>query len=457
MVEKPFHIELVERVREGHVPSEPELRQLIKACCSPGSRRELPFLEFKVDLDLADKHRWPGLLKDIVAISNSGGGVVLFGLDSNSKRVGLSTSLLAHLDPANIAQKLQKFARSGVARTAYVEIKYYQKMYGFLLVHRPDGITVFERDGDFEEPPGTPRKAFYKGVVYIRRVAGNTEASQADLDRMVNRLLNRRLQSVVARIEPVLQMPTDSDLIVRAKSAPSEGVLVDESGLGQRVTIVEDDVPGALPLREMLDPSVPYTSQQAELMSQTRQWLQGDPCHRVKRSTLARWYLNRNALTVTPEAAWFCFLSAADNHGFPMYWASRMNQGTLRELLEREIREQRYPIREVLPYVVGAFFWEERAELLGANLKQFGRRKHNRIQRILTMERDGFITGIQFVGRHFPWNTQSYAMPEFLDDRLEVESVFDEILACEEREESLASTIRSAAHQIDIWLHSATP
>jgi predicted HTH transcriptional regulator len=63
-------------------------------------------IDFKGRFDLNAKGDWCELIKDIVAMTNSGGGSILFGLDDDGQPTGLDSTEILRCDPADITNKL---------------------------------------------------------------------------------------------------------------------------------------------------------------------------------------------------------------------------------------------------------------------------------------------------------------------------------------------------------------
>jgi|GEM_PF-7085352 len=71
--------------------------------------RESKHVEFKQGFDPSTSGEWCELVKDIAAIANSGGGIIVFGLDSAGIPAGVSVDYIRAIDPADIGNKLAKY------------------------------------------------------------------------------------------------------------------------------------------------------------------------------------------------------------------------------------------------------------------------------------------------------------------------------------------------------------
>jgi predicted HTH transcriptional regulator len=72
-------------------------------------KRESKHVEFKQVFDPASPGHWCELIKDLAAIANSGGGIIIFGLDNCGEPTGQSVDGIAAIDPADIENKITKY------------------------------------------------------------------------------------------------------------------------------------------------------------------------------------------------------------------------------------------------------------------------------------------------------------------------------------------------------------
>src|ERR1017187_621256 len=114
------------------------------------AKRESKHVEFKQGFDPDSGRAWCELIKDLAAIANSGGGIILFGLDNLGKPTGESVEKIASLDPADIANKVLKY-------TGQVDFEFEirslekrgHKLIAFV-VHPISIPLVFEKPGTYD-------------------------------------------------------------------------------------------------------------------------------------------------------------------------------------------------------------------------------------------------------------------------------------------------------------------
>jgi hypothetical protein len=415
---------------------------------------EVPSLDFKQVF--ADQPRaWLELEKDIVCMANYGGGLLLFGVCSDGTWVGLPASLARLFDPATVIAKVQRHARSARITVEYVEVTHYRHRFGLMRVHAATHITLFDMDGDYPDENNRVRKAFYRGVVYSRGAGGNCAATQLDLDRLVEIAANRKVSSLLARIQTIAFLPERSQLVAQDPKQPTKGYVLVSSGEGTPVRIVPDESGAALTLSEVMTKDQPFSSLDAEVMGQVRQWAQRDRRHRVSRATLIQWYLDRALLTVADDVMEFCFLSATANFGYPMYWAAQMSRNRLRECVVEQLQAGEYPTINALPYVVGCFFWSERAALLqaeGLTLPQTARDTARRLCRLDDF--DLFRHEGRLQARTAGVDGKRLVLGDLLNGPLEAVQRLFEVLLKKDSAGRCRPGEKQLANQLDLFLHA---
>jgi hypothetical protein len=294
---------------------------------------------------------------------NSGGGVLLFGIRNDGTEIGMASSMANHFDPANLNNKLRRYHVSSQVRTSFIERSYYGKIYGFLFVHTGSTLLVFDSDLQIPNKAGKSETIARAGVVYVRRGSASAPARQIDLEAALSDLLGRGVRTFLARVEQVATLPPTTQLIAQQPGA-SSGYVLTAAGYGVPVKIVgPGEGSNSVPLSEILLPDLPFADVNGEVVGQLRQY-HADGTHRVRASTLLRWYRQRAKLQLPQGAAQFLTLSAIDNRGFPGYWTSQVPRDELRAFIVDQIERNAYPARDVVPYLVAAFFWSEREEML---------------------------------------------------------------------------------------------
>lgn len=178
------------------------------------TEKESAELDFKAEFDTTFPQDWCELIKDIVAMANSGGGLVVFGVnDDGTSATGDLTKVQA-LDPATVVDKIEKYTDqhfanfsfcNGVRRGAPVVV---------LVVSSVSIPIVFTAPGTYEVGGGKQKTAFSKGTVYFRHGAKSEPGTSDDLRVALTRELGRIRSSWLDGITKVVTAPVGATISV---------------------------------------------------------------------------------------------------------------------------------------------------------------------------------------------------------------------------------------------------
>src|SRR5258706_2109529 len=114
------------------------------------AKSESKHLDFKSEFDAASTEAWCGIVKDIVAMANSAGGIIIFRVEnkgaSNSKVD--HAKLLAH-DTADITNRVSKSTNYQFSEIEIVEIERAGKTHASFLMFATDVPVVLPRPGEY--------------------------------------------------------------------------------------------------------------------------------------------------------------------------------------------------------------------------------------------------------------------------------------------------------------------
>ncbi len=205
------------------------------------AKRESKYIEFKERFDPGSAGDWCEVIKDIVAIANSGGGIIIFGLDNAGNPTGDSLDALSHLDPADIANKASRYTGSTQLE---LEVRPLDKagaaLYAFVV--QPISIPiVFQKPGTYDIGSGKQKAAFSIGTVYFRHGAKSEPGTSDDLRGVIERQLEVIRHSWIKGVRKVVQAPAGSQ-IVAVRPGEKSGI----TSLASTVRVVND--PTATPV-----------------------------------------------------------------------------------------------------------------------------------------------------------------------------------------------------------------
>ncbi len=213
------------------------------------AKRESKHVEFKQAFDPNSARGWCELVKDLAAIANSGGGIIVFGLDNFGEPTGESIAAIISIDPADIANKVSKY--TGLVDFEF-EIRTLEKKGNKLVafVIQPVSIPlVFEKPGTYDIGGGEQRTTFSVGTVYFRHGAKSEPGTSDDIRRVIERQLEYIRKSWVKGVKKVVQAPAGSQIVTVQASSHNAHPL-----LATQVRAVND--PNAIAVRLTRDSAI---------------------------------------------------------------------------------------------------------------------------------------------------------------------------------------------------------
>lgn len=204
-----------------------------------GAKRESKYIEFKEAFDPFSAGEWLEIIKDILAITNTGGGVILFGVDNKGEPSGVDVSTILSIDPATVTDKIYKYTDIQFSDFELVDCRKGEVQVVALKILPSSIPIVFTKPGTYNVGEGKQKNAFSKGTVYFRHGAKSEPGNTSDLHRALERNLNEVKKSWMQGVRKVVQAPPGSQVHV----LPSE--------------IIETQSPTATPIRIVDDPSAP--------------------------------------------------------------------------------------------------------------------------------------------------------------------------------------------------------
>jgi len=228
--------------------------------------QETATLDLKSGFDSSNNGDWCELLKDIVAMANSGGGRIIIGLNDDGSPSGIC-SLKSHaIDPAVFVDKIHSYTGVHFAGVSTQIESHVGTSVTVLVIGDAPVPLVFGKAGNYQPTEGKQRSAFNQGTLYVRHGAKSEPATSDDMRDILERHLKRARESLLANLRQVVEAPIGS-VISLTPIAPVAG---DYSV--RPVRLVQD--PSAAPAA-MLDPNITHPHRQKELVAQVNEKLAG--------------------------------------------------------------------------------------------------------------------------------------------------------------------------------------
>jgi hypothetical protein len=204
------------------------------------AKRESKYIEFKDTFDPNSARDWCGIVKDIVAIANSGGGIILFGLDSSGAPTATPVAAVASIDPADVGNRVSKYTGPVQLEFDTRELEKGGKKLHAFLVHAVSVPIVFQKPGTYDIGSGKQKTEFSVGTVYFRHGAKSEPGNSDDIRAVIERQLESIRKSWIKGVRKVVQAPQGSQII----TVPATGHL----GAGPSPTLRAVKDPKATPV-----------------------------------------------------------------------------------------------------------------------------------------------------------------------------------------------------------------
>lgn len=188
---------------------------------------ESPRVDFKAKFDASLPQAWVELVKDIVAFANSGGGVIIFGVDDDGSLSGADLAQLREVDTADVTNKLYKYTDRQFSNFSFNTAVRGGAQVIVLEIGEIDVPMVFTKPGTYASPPppGSQKTAFPQGAVYFRHGTKSEPGNSDDLRAFIDRRLEGIRRSWLDGIAKVVEAPPGATITIVAPAVPSSPLL----------------------------------------------------------------------------------------------------------------------------------------------------------------------------------------------------------------------------------------
>lgn len=203
-------------------------------------------LDFKRGFDPTQTGDWCELIKDIVAIANSGGGRIIIGLDDDGKPSGESVQAFKSLDPADVVNKIHKYTACQLTDFVIEQVEIVGSAAATMTIGGVRLPIIFSAPGEYEWPPGKKKYAFNKGTIYFRHGAKSEPGTSDDLRSTIERELERVKSFWLDGIAKVVQAPPEADIQIVSSAVSlskdgSQQIRLTTEGSGPEFRVVDND------------------------------------------------------------------------------------------------------------------------------------------------------------------------------------------------------------------------
>lgn len=190
------------------------------------AKRESKYVEFKAQFDTTNDGEWLELLKDMVAIANIGGGVIVIGVGNDGSSSGADLQGVLALDGATICDKLSAylgedfddFEIASVTRDA-------AQVAAIVVGPAEEAPLVFTRPGTYPDPrrPRTHQKSAFVRGPYFRHGSKSESSTRDDIRGFIERRLERIRQEWLSGVRTVVTAPPGAEIVAIQRTQDGEG------------------------------------------------------------------------------------------------------------------------------------------------------------------------------------------------------------------------------------------
>ncbi len=228
------------------------------------ARRESRSIDFKERFDPRMDLEWVELIKDIVAMANSGGGAIAIGVRDDGSPSGADVSAVIQVDLAVLGDKIFKYTHDHFTSIAIREAIREGAPIAVIQVGRAESPIVFAKPGTYAVGPNSQKTAFGLGTVYVRHGAKSEPATGTDLGIAIERRVDQIRRNWLRDIRRLITAPPGSEVAVVTQLAS------DAQGRAVRFRFTDDPTATVL---GRLEPDQTHPHRQKELIAEVNKRL----------------------------------------------------------------------------------------------------------------------------------------------------------------------------------------
>jgi len=178
-------------------------------------RTESAEVDFKSQFEVEDDGHWLEVIKDIVAMVNSGGGLILFGVHDDGTPSELECQPILGFDTSRITAKVRRWTGIDLADVALIANERNGCRIAALAVGGREIPIGFTKDGQYEAN-GETKFAFRQGQFFFRHGAKSEPGTTSDLCDSIDRKLASVREEWLGNIRKVFEAPPGSQFTIVA-------------------------------------------------------------------------------------------------------------------------------------------------------------------------------------------------------------------------------------------------
>jgi len=179
------------------------------------AKRESKSIEFKEKFSPSNAGEALELLKDIIAIANSGGGTIAIGIDNRGVPNGADVTPILEYDHAKYCDLIHKYTLVHFADFEVVESHRDGKRIAIFVIGAPDFPIVFQKPGQYAIEGNKQQKtAFGQGTLFFRHGAKSEHGTTDDLRKFMQLRMREMEKQLLKGLRKVTEAPRGAQLQV---------------------------------------------------------------------------------------------------------------------------------------------------------------------------------------------------------------------------------------------------
>lgn len=203
------------------------------------AKRESKFVDFKRSFNPSDAGEWCELVKDIVAMANTGGGVILIGLENDGTPSNEDVSSVITMDDATVVDKVRRYTSVEFSSIEVHGVEKEGYPVAAIEVAEVEIPMIFQNVGTYQVSDKKQKTAFSRGSIYFRHGSKSEPGNSDDLRKVIDRHVESMRREWMDGVRKVVKAPPGSTVSVF------------------RGEVRESKDPSAAPIRLVDDPASP--------------------------------------------------------------------------------------------------------------------------------------------------------------------------------------------------------
>jgi hypothetical protein len=183
--------------------------------------QENRYVDFKRQIDVVDPQCKCEIVKDVVAMANSGGGIIVAGVEDDGRPSTVALGGHFNLDPADLTTAINNYTNCQFSNFEIVDVVRAGNVHRALLIGQAETLMVFTRPGTYPiQAKPFQASAFAKGTIYFRHGGKSEPGDSNDLRAWLKRELDQARRGWMSNVVKVIKAPPGAEVAIGDQVRP---------------------------------------------------------------------------------------------------------------------------------------------------------------------------------------------------------------------------------------------